>query len=69
LFVASDANKETNFDKSPESDGGKGLSATQLFALIGGVSAVLFIISMVIVGLRRKAKRRKRLAHNLRPRR
>ncbi|XP_068751010.1 uncharacterized protein [Montipora capricornis] len=69
LQSVSDTNKETSFDKSPESDGGKGLSATQLSALIGGLCALLIIVSILIFALRRKAKRRKRLAYNLRPRR
>ncbi|XP_068740133.1 platelet-derived growth factor receptor alpha-like [Montipora capricornis] len=69
LQSASDTSKETSFDKSPESDGVKGLSATQLSALIGGLCALLIIISILIFALRQKAKRRKRLAHNLRPRR
>lgn len=69
LFAASDLNKETSFNKSPESDGGKGLSGTQLSALIGGLCGLLIIILMVIFAFQRKAKRRKQLARNARPRR
>ena len=69
LFTDSDTNKETGFKKSPES--GSGLSTAQLAALVGGVCALLIIISVIILALRRKqkAKRRKQLAHNLTPRR
>ncbi|XP_078368380.1 uncharacterized protein LOC144652235 [Oculina patagonica] len=61
--------RDTNFVKSPESETGNLLSAPQLAGLIAGLGVLMIIIFMVILSLLRRARRKKQLAHNIRPKR
>ncbi|KAL9976606.1 hypothetical protein ACROYT_G013927 [Oculina patagonica] len=61
--------KEKNFVKSPESETGNLLSAPQLTGLIAGLVVLMVITFMVVLLLVRRARRKRQLAGNERPRR
>ena len=54
---------EANLAKAPTLDRGNVLSSPQLAGLLGGISIVLLIITlMVILSLRRRSQKRKQIA-------
>ncbi|XP_078365914.1 uncharacterized protein LOC144650130 [Oculina patagonica] len=61
--------RDSKLVKSSESETGNLLSVPQLAGLIAGLGVLMIIIFMVILSLLRRARKKKQLAHNIRPRR